>query len=228
MTETLNSLLAALHEERVASWHPGRLKVNIDQRRELVERFDPAQAVRAGDLLPAFVLDDVEGGAIPRDSLIGEGPAVLIFFRFAGCPACNIALPYYQRALWPALEARRVPLVAVSPQVPERLIDIRVRHGLPFTVATDRGNALGRQLGITYHANAASRAGGEGPGWIGEVVGTGTWELPQPTVIVVNGDGRAAFADTSPDWLVRTEAQPVIDAVDGALAASRHRTEAAA
>jgi peroxiredoxin len=210
MSESLHQLLADLHTERVRTWDPAKLQVNIDQRRELVEAFDPSAVIQAGDTLPPFTLLDVEGGEISRESLLADGPAVLIFFRFAGCPACNIALPFYERNLWPALQSAGIRLVAISPQVPERLIEIKQRHDLGFTVASDPGNALARKLGITYHANAASRAGGEGPGWIGEVIGTGTWELPQPTLLVVESDGIVSFADVSPDWLVRTEAEQAI------------------
>jgi len=213
MSQSLHQLLADLHAERVRTWDPAKLQVNIDQRRELVEAFDPSAVVQVGDTLPPFTLLNVEGGEITRDSLLADGPAVLIFFRFAGCPACNIALPYYQRNLWPELKAAGVRLVAISPQVPERLVEIKKRHDIDFTVASDLGNTLARAIGITYEANAASRAGGEKPGWIGEIVGTGTWELPQPSVLVIDEDGGVGFADVSPDWLVRTETVEIAEAL---------------
>jgi cytochrome oxidase Cu insertion factor (SCO1/SenC/PrrC family) len=121
MTLSLKARLTALHEERVRTWDPAKLQINIDQRRELVEAFDASRIARVGDEAPPFALLDTQGGTITRDALTATGPAVLIFFRFAGCPACNIALPYYQETLWPELQARGIPLVAVSPQVPERL-----------------------------------------------------------------------------------------------------------
>ena len=215
MSESLNKLLSELHAERVRTWDPAKLQINVDQRRELVEAFDPANVIQAGDTLPDFTLLNVEGGEITRESLLANGPAVLIFFRFAGCPACNIALPYYQRNLWPELKAAGIGLVAVSPQVPERLIKIKHRHGLDFAVASDPGNTLARALGITYQANAASRANGEGPGWIGEVVGTGTWELPQPALVLIDSDYTVRFLDVSPDWLERTETGSVLAALNG-------------
>lgn len=221
MSQPLNARLAALHEERVLTWEPARLQVNIDQRRELVDKFDPATVVSTGDEIPDFTLLDVTGGELRRDDLLAKGPAVLVFFRFAGCPACNIALPYYEETLWPALSAKGIPLIAISPQVPERLIEIKTRHGLGFTVASDPDNRLARQLGITYEANAASRAGGEKPGWIGELTGTGTWELPQPTVIAISSQGKAVFVEASPDWLIRTEVDAILNSVE-------HQSELAA
>lgn len=221
MSESLNGLLAELHAERVRTWAPEALKINVEQRRKLVDEARREQFVRAGDIIAPFELLKVEGGALSLDQLVANGPAVLVFFRFAGCPACNIAIPYYERNLQPALKARGVPLLAVSPQVPERLVEIKTRHNLTLQVASDKDNALARRLGILYEFDEASRQASlsKGPG-IGEVTGTGTWELPQPTVVVIGADKRVHFAEVSPDWLVRSEAQVIIDALDRLLAAS--------
>jgi len=216
---SLNQQLADLHAERVRTWDPAALQVNINQRARLVAEAAGRAFVQAGDPVAPFSLHRVEGGELSLDSLTRAGPAVLVFFRFAGCPACNLAIPYYERHLQPALQARGVPLVAVSPQVPERLVEIKTRHGLTLQVASDLNNQLGRRLGILYRFDDASRQAAEAKGSpIGTVTGTGTWELPQPTVVVVGSDHRVHFAQVSPDWLVRTEAQPIIAAVDALLA----------
>jgi peroxiredoxin len=218
-SESLRKLLADLHAHRVVTMDPAILQVNIDQRRTLVETADRARFVKAGDVLAPFTLDEVGGTTLTLDALVAHGPAVLIFFRFAGCPACNIALPFYQRQLQPGLQALGARLVAVSPQVPERLIEIKTRHGLEFEVATDRGNALARRLGVLYTFDEASKqlSLSKGAG-IGEVTGTGTWELPMPTVVVIGRDRVVRFADVSPDWLARTEATDILEAVRASLA----------
>lgn len=216
MSESLNRQLAELHAERVATWAPAALQVNIDQRQRLVDEARPDDYVQVGDELDPFTLLNVEGGELNRDLLLADGPAVLVFFRFAGCPACNIALPYYERQLYPRLRELGVPLVAVSPQVPERLVEIKTRHNLQLLVASDPDNNLGRRLGILYSFDEASRNAALAKGnHIGET--TGTWELPQPTVVVIARDGTVALVDVSPDWLVRTEADPVLRAVEQLL-----------
>ncbi|RDS88552.1 peroxiredoxin-like family protein [Pseudomonas fluorescens] len=218
MSESLNRQLAALHAERVATWAPAALQVNIDQRQRLVDEARVDDYVQIGDELDPFTLLTVEGGELTRERLLADGPAVLIFFRFAGCPACNIALPYYERQLYPRLRELGVPLVAVSPQVPERLVEIKSRHALKLRVASDPGNHLGRRLGILYSFDEASRNAALAKGnHIGETTGTGTWELPQPTVVVIAQDGTVVFVDVSPDWLVRTEAEPVVQVVERLL-----------
>ena len=218
MSESLNRQLAELHAERVATWAPAALQVNIDQRQRLVDEAQPDAYVQVGDALDPFTLLNVEGGELYLDLLLADGPAVLIFFRFAGCPACNIALPYYERQLYPRLREWGVPLVAVSPQVPQGLVEIKTRHDLKLLVASDPDNTLGRRLGILYSFDEASRNAALAKGSsIGETTGTGTWELPQPTVVVIAQDGTVAFVEVSPDWLVRTEAEPVLQVVERLL-----------
>ncbi len=212
-SESLTAQFEALHAERERSWDPVKLARNVEQRRRLVAAFDPAAVVKVGDRVEPFTLLDSQGGTVTLDALVANGPAVLVFFRFVGCPACNLALPYYDRRLWPALEAAGIPLVAVSPHLPEKGLDeIRTRHALHFTVAADRDNALGRRFGITFSRGEVP-AEPQPVGWIGELTGTGTTELPQPAVIVIDEHRTVRFVDISPDWLVRTEAPQILAAL---------------
>jgi peroxiredoxin len=213
MPKSLLERLADLHAERVATWDPAALQVNIDQRRTLVETADHGAWLKVEDKVPDFDLREVDGDALTSRSLTAQGPAVLIFFRFAGCPACNIALPYYAETLWPGLRDLGATLTAVSPQVPERLVEIKRRHQFAFNVASDL-NVLGEALGILYEFDEPSKASARAKGsFIGDTTGTGDWRLPMPTAVVMDRRGLAAFVDVSPDWLARTEAEPILDAV---------------
>jgi len=221
MIESLSAKFDALHAEREKSWEPEKLRRNVEQRQALAASFDPATTVKAGDRIAAFSLELSNGAVVHSADLTARGPVALIFFRFAGCPACNIALPHYDRALRPALEAAGVRLVAVSPHLPETGLDeIAQRHELGFAVASDRGNALGRKLGLTFIPDDNPPVPQGDTGWIGALTGTGTWELPKPAIVLIDRDHVVRFADVSPDWLRRTEAETVIDAVEGLSLAS--------
>ena len=208
--ESLTDQFIALHAERERTWPAAQLQKNIDTRAGLVAAYDPTKHIAVGDVLPAFELKDVTGGVITRDTLPAQG-AVFVFFRFAGCPACNIALPYYQRTLWPALESQGIALVAVSPQVTEKLVEIKTRHDLGFTVASDTDNRFGNALGVTFEP--ADKPETPPAGWIGEVAGTNSWALPQPTVLIVDHTGVVQYVDVSPDWLLRTESDAILAAL---------------
>jgi peroxiredoxin len=210
MAERLVDLLGALHAERLKTWEPAQLQRNIDQRRINVERFDPASAPRVGDAIAPFELKDVEGGVIRSGDLVANGPAVLVFFRHESCPACNIALPYYDRALWPTLSSLGVPLVAISPQIPEALVNVRRRHDFAFHVASDPGARLGRGFGLTFKSE-----GEPSPSMIAQ----GLAEMTHPAIVVIDSDHVARFVDVTPNWMARTEAEPVITAVRHVLEA---------
>lgn len=211
MSQSLQSKFDALHAERVRSWDAAKLATNIAQRQALVERFDAEAVVKAGETVAPFVLQLSTGGAVDLASLTRDGPVALIFFRFAGCPACNIALPHYDEHLRPALDEAGIRIVAVSPHLPEKGLDeIRVRHGLGFDVASDRGNSLARRFGLTFvpYDNPPKPENDET--WIGALTGTDSWELPMPAVVLIDTQGKVLFADVSPDWLRRTEAAAIV------------------
>jgi len=211
---SVRKLLADLHAYRLKTMAPADLQVNIDQRALLERTAKRSAFVKAGDVVQPFSLPEVHGGTVELDWLLDEGPAVLLFFRYAGCPACNIALRHYQTELYPALAELGAALVAISPQIPGKLVAIKDRFGFGFPVASDPDNGLARRFGITFTSSPASQAHAWTKGRdLGTELGTGKWELPMPAVVVVGQNRVVAFADVSPDWLVRTEADTVINAV---------------
>ncbi|MER8376136.1 peroxiredoxin-like family protein [Mesorhizobium sp. M1406] len=212
--QSLNGTLAEFQAKRALTMPADRLKINVDQRRLLVDTADRSAFVKAGDTVQPFALTEVDGQSLTLEGLLENGPLVLIFFRFAGCPVCNVALPYYNQHLAPELSRLGATLVGISPQVGEKLHDIKDRHRLDFLIATDADNALGRRFGILYSFDEPSRRVSlESGSPIGEVTGTGTWELPMPTAVIIDQSRTVRFADVSPDWLVRTEPVDIIAAL---------------
>jgi peroxiredoxin len=205
---TLAQRFAALQAERERTWTPQQLERNAAQRRVLVERDDPAARPQAGDTIAPFTLIDADGKALSSDDLLAHGPAVLVFFRFGGCPACNIALPYYDETLWPALQAAGIPLVAISAQIPVDRGPTE-RHGLRFATYSDPDYALARHLKISFLPEDRPVVA-PGEAWIGATLGTQSYEIDQPAVVIVNQDRTIRFIDVSPDWLARTEAEAVL------------------
>ncbi|MET0284392.1 MAG: peroxiredoxin-like family protein [Polyangiales bacterium] len=204
MTERLVDLLGALHAERLQTWPADQLQRNIDQRRINTERFDHDATPKPGQSIPPFELQNVDGGALRSQDLVKNGPAVLVFFRHESCPACNIALPYYARNLWPTLSSLGIPLVAISPQIPSALLNVKKRHELAFDVASDTGARLGRSFGLTFKSEGEPKP---------EQVAQGLAELFNPAVVVLDNNHVVRFFDVTPNWMARTEAEPVLEAV---------------
>jgi hypothetical protein len=68
-----------------------------------------------------------------------------------------------------------VTVLAISPHVPERLVEIKWRYSFDFPMASDIGNALARKTGILYSYDQPSRKLALSKGVdMGQVTGTGT------------------------------------------------------
>lgn len=210
-TPSLAERFGALQAERERTWAPEQLESNASQRRRLVEREDKAAYPPVGARLASFTLRQADGGTITSEELLATGPAVLVFFRFGGCPTCNIALPYYDERLWPVLSASGVSLHFVSAQTP---VDPgpTTRHGLRFATLADPDYALGRALGITFFPEDQPPVV-EGESWIGATLGTNSYEMTKPAVLILEQDHSVRFLDVSPDWLARTDADAILAAL---------------
>ena len=210
--DTLKSRYAALQAERKQNWTLAQLEANTVQRLLLRDRFDPAAVAQPGAVLPRLSFTEVGGDIVTLDEVTAHGPALIAFFRFADCAADNIAWSYYAQTLVPGLSARGIPLLALSPQPTHLLKAIKTRHDLPFAVATDTDNRLGRLLKIIFQPD--DRPNPPPAGWIGETTGTNSWELPQPSFLLLDAGREVRWLHVSPDWLDRPEADAVLDAVD--------------
>lgn len=211
---TVQDYLDDLQAERNATWSEDRLAAQAALRQSLEDDADRSRFLKAGDHVAPFVLDEADGGQVVLSELLAEGPVVLLFFRFEGCPACNAALSGYQATLSGPLRQLGARLVAISPQVVDRLGAIKQRHGLEFVVASDPGAQLIDSFGIGFapdeEARERSRAEGHD---LGATLGTGSWTLPYPTAVVIDTAGVATFVDVHPNWMVRTLASTILDEV---------------
>ena len=182
--------------------------------RGLVDEGVPAGTVTVGDTLGSFTLRDANGAAVTLDELVAVGPAVIVFYRGGWCPYCNVALRTYQRELLPELAAFGARLVAISPQTPDESLSTAEKAGLGFTVLSDPGSRLARQIGVAFaqadDVLAAQRSLGLD---IAQVNAEGSTELPRPTVLIVDEARTVRFVDVQPDYTARTEVPDILEAL---------------
>ncbi|WJL96137.1 peroxiredoxin-like family protein [Microbacterium sp. ET2] len=220
MTSTSTTTIAA----EVADFVPGfseavgsKLSAVFDgEQRDLREGGVPDGVVSVGDTLPAATVFDAQGQAHDLAALLGERPAVLVFYRGAWCPFCNITLAHYQRTLAPALAERGVALIAISPQTPDGTAAAVEKGELGYTVVSDPGNALAHELGIVTAPSAAAQEAHIELGFaVKDSNADDTPAIPFPSVIVLDSSRTVAFADIKVDYTERTETSEILEAVDG-------------
>ena len=175
----------------------------------------PATAVTEGTPLPDARLLDPTGSEVALAGVLGDSGTVLVFYRGAWCPYCNITLRTYQQELLPALRERGVGLVAISPQTPDGSERAVEGGELAFTVLSDPGNALVRELGLLTEPSADAQGAHAQLGFdVADSNADATREVPYPTVLVVDGVGVVRSVDVHADYTTRTEVADVLTAVD--------------
>jgi peroxiredoxin len=175
----------------------------------------PAGIAPVGTVLPDAELLDVHGAATTLYAAAGSGASVLVFYRGAWCPYCNIALSAYQAQLLPELTERGVRLVAISPQQPDGSLTMQQKHGLTFTVVSDPGNTIAGRLGLLTQPSAQARATQLRLGLdLTSINADGTVALPMPATVILDASHAIRWIDVHPYYSTRTEPKQIIGALD--------------
>jgi peroxiredoxin len=190
------------------------------EQRALAAAGTPTGTAQPGTPLPDGDLLDVSGQPTTLAAALGGQPAVIVFYRGGWCPYCNIALRAYQAQLVPALAERGISLVAISPQAPDGSLSTKEAKELTFTVLSDPGNQIARQLGILTAPSDGARAAQQQLGLdLTQVNADGTTGLPMPTVLIADADGLIRWIDVHPDYSTRTEPAQVLQAISETVGA---------
>ena len=181
----------------------------------LVEEGVPSGAATPGTAMPDGDLLDVHGVPTTLAAARGGRPAVVVFYRGAWCPYCNVALRAYEQALVGELGSHGVALVAVSPQKPDGALSLAEKLALTYTVVSDPGNQIAKQLGIVFTVGDGAREAQAKLGLdLADINADGSYELPMATTVLVDADGRIRWIDVHPDYTTRSESAEILAAVE--------------
>jgi peroxiredoxin len=174
-----------------------------------------AGALRVGARAPGFRLPDARGGELALDDLLVDGPVVLVFYRGAWCPYCNLQLAAFQSALGD-IRAAGAGLIAVSPQTPDQSLSFAEQKALEFPVLSDVGNATAREYGLVFTQSEAATATLRGLGVeLADFNGDDSNTLPAAATFVIGENGVIRFASVSGDYRWRVGPDEVLAALRG-------------
>jgi peroxiredoxin len=185
------------------------------EQAELAAKGVPDGVIEVGAKLPDAEMLDPHGAVTTLYEALGDEVAVLVFYRGAWCPYCNIALNAYQADLLPDLARRGVALVAVSPQAPDGSLGTTEKNSLTFTVLSDPANQVARAVGILTAPSAEARAAQLELGLdLAAINADGTTALPMPTTIILDAGHVVRWIDVHADYTTRSEPDQVLAALD--------------
>ena len=187
----------------------------VAEQADLDEEGVPAGVSAPGAPMPDGELLDVRGDATSLAQVRAGRHAVVVFYRGAWCPFCNIALRTYEAELAPALADRGFVMIAVSPQKPDGSLSAAETNQLTYAVVSDPGNQLAAALGILTEPSAEAATAQQLVGLdLAEHNADGGVTLPMPTTVVVDAAGVIRWIDVHPNYTTRSEVPDILAAVD--------------
>ncbi|GAA4520836.1 peroxiredoxin-like family protein [Actinoallomurus oryzae] len=190
------------------------ISVFAEERVRLAATAVPGGVVGVGTTIDDRTLLDPHGAQTTVYDALGGHISVVVFYRGAWCPYCNLALATYRAQLLPELEHRGVNLVAISPQTPDGSLTTRDKNELRSTVLSDPGNALAGQLGLVVAPApdviaAQPQLGLDLPSANAE----GTTAIPMPTTLIVDARRVVRWVGVYPDYSSRSEVADILAAL---------------
>lgn len=167
-----------------------------------------------GDMAPNFTLTNQTGEEVSLESLLEQGPVVLLWYRGGWCPYCNLTLAAYQERL-DDIRATGATLVALTPELPDRSISTAEKQDLEFQVLSDVGNDVAREYGVVFKLTEGVQANYEKAFGMSEVNGDASGELPLAATYVIDQSGTIRWAFLDADYRNRAEPQDVVTVLEG-------------
>lgn len=108
-----------------------------------------AKPLKVGDKVPDGVVRTLEGKEIKFRSTLKGSKTVVVFYRGSWCPFCNRQLAELE-GIKGELKELGYQIIAISPDVPERLKEATDKNKLDFTLLSDSKSELLQKFGVAF------------------------------------------------------------------------------
>ena len=163
-----------------------------------------------GDQIPDFALPDAFGNHFRLEQLVQSGPLVLVFYRGAWCPFCDVHLRAFNDRCG-EINQLGARVVSVSPQKPPQVRAIAARNDLQFPLLRDAHNQVGRALGLVFEFSREWRDAHRQIGIdLAEINGEPSWALPIPATFIIDQTKTVTRAWANVDYRIRVDPDEVI------------------
>lgn len=171
------------------------------------------EPIALGETMPAFELPDEKGEMFVSENALKDGPLIVAFYRGTWCPYCRRELASIEESV-ADFNKLGANVIAISPQTPEHVVDLREKLGLSYETLVDHDNKLATELGIMFTLDKATREKYRGYGVdLTEYNDSEEWQLPIPATFVIDQTGKVRYAWTNPDYSKRAPVEEIMAAL---------------
>jgi len=173
-----------------------------------------APGLRVGDRAPDFEASTYAGGSVRLSELYKKGPVVLVFYRGAWCPYCNVHLQSFQSRL-PEIQGAGASVVAVSVDKPEYAAKAAGAGSLGFEVISDPDALILEAYRLVFRVPEALAAKYKDEYLIDLEAHSGRADhvIAVPATYIVDSKGVIRFAYADLDYKVRASPEQVLSAL---------------
>ena len=173
----------------------------------------PNPGLKAGNKAPNFKLKNAFGHTVELYKTLKKGPVVLIFYRGAWCPYCNLHLHALKNAL-PEFEKFDAQVIAVSPQSPDKSAEQVKKDGFPFEVLSDSSSKVMKDYKLYFELPSdLMRIYKEHGLDIEEFNGAGRNGLPTPGAFIIDTNGVIRTMQAEVDYKSRMAPEDILKAL---------------
>ena len=173
----------------------------------------PSPGLPAGNKAPNFKLSNAFGKTVELEQELLKGPVVLIFYRGAWCPYCNLHLQALksERAAFAKYDAQ---VIAISPQLPDKSAEQVSKEGFPFEVLSDSTAKVIKDYKLYFELPADLITVYKEHGLdIENFNGQGRNGLPTPGAFLIDKNGIIRTMQAEVDYKTRMSAKDIITAL---------------
>lgn len=168
-------------------------------------------ALNVGAKMPSFSLKESNGKVVSSKERLKQGNLVIVFYRGAWCPFCNIYLHNLQKRLKDITDAGG-KLVAISVEDPDASMAVAKKNDVLFTVLSDPQLETARKFKIVYQlpdkTDMLYKSRGLDVAKHNEMEKP---ELPLAATYIVNKKGTIVYAFLDTDYKKRAEPDVIIE-----------------
>jgi peroxiredoxin len=173
----------------------------------------PDPGIKVGERAPDFTLLNAYGNKVSLSDNLKEGPVVLVFYRGAWCPFCNMHLHILQQSV-PLFEKYGARLITITPQTPDKSVEQIEKNALPFEVLSDLDSSVMKAYHLYFELDDELVKVYRKHGLDIEAFnGAGRNVLPVPGTFVIGSDGVVTAMHADLDYTQRMEPQAIIEAL---------------
>lgn len=170
--------------------------------------------LKVGTKAPDFVLTNAFGKKVSLYTELKKGPVVLVFYRGAWCPFCNMYLHALNKSL-PHFKKYGAQLITITPQKPDKSLGQVKRGNYPFEVLSDLDSSVMKSYKLFFEVpNELVKLYKEKGLDLGDFNGRGRAVLPAPGTFIIDQNGLIRAMESDTDYMKRMEPTTIIAALE--------------